>query len=107
MSNPTFSWYREGLVLTNGPQADGTLVLGATTATPLLHTVMPGDAGHYSVMVSNSLDAYNTTTKGLVAKSAPLLTLSQPASLVVTQSFAAWAAAAGLTGTNAAANADP
>jgi hypothetical protein len=26
---------------------------------------------------------------------------------VVTQSFAAWAAAAGLTGTNAAANADP
>ncbi len=68
---------------------------------------MPGAAGHYSVMVSNSLDAYNTTTKALVAKSAPLLTLSQPASLVVTQSFASWAATAGLTGTNAAANAAP
>jgi polygalacturonase len=107
VSNPAFRWYREGIALTNGIQSDGTVVAGATTATLTLSTVMPGDAGHYSVMVSNSLDAYNTTTKALVVKSAPLIALSQSAALVVTQSFASWATATGLTGTNAAATADP
>jgi hypothetical protein len=58
-------------------------------------------------MVSNSLDAYDTATSSLAPKSAPLLAYSQPASLVVTQTFAAWATAAGLSGPNAAANADP
>ena len=107
VSNPTFQWYREGIALANGTQGDGTVVAGATTATFTLSSVMPGAAGHYTVVVSNSLDAYNTTTKALVAKSAPLLTLSQPASLVVTQSYTAWAAVAGLSGPDAAATADP
>jgi polygalacturonase len=107
VASPTFRWYREGIALTNGTQSDGTIVAGAATATLTLSSVMPGAAGRYSVMVSNSLDAYNTTTKALVAKSAPLLALSQSALLLVTQSYTAWAAAAGLTGTNAAANAAP
>ena len=107
VSNPTYRWYREGVILANGTQGDGSVVSGATTSNLVLSALTPGDAGHYSVMVSNSLDVYNTTTKALAAKSAPLLTLSQPASLVVTQSFTAWATAAGLSGLNAAANADP
>jgi polygalacturonase len=107
VSNPTYRWYREGVALTNGTQGDGSVVSGATNSVLTLSSLTPGDAGHYSVMVSNSLDAYNTTTKALAPKSAPLLTFSQPASLVVTQSFAAWATAAGLSGPSAAANADP
>jgi polygalacturonase len=107
VSSPTFQWYCEGVAVTNGTRSNGTVVGGATTATLTLASVMPAAAGHYTVTVSNSLDAYNTTSKVLVTKSAPLLTVSQPATLVVTQAFTSWAAAAGLTGTNAAAAADP
>ncbi|MGA2243097.1 MAG: glycosyl hydrolase family 28 protein [Verrucomicrobiota bacterium] len=107
VSNPAFQWYREGIALTNGTQSDGTVIIGATTATLNLYVVKPGAAGQYTLMVSNSLDAYNTITKVLVGRSAPLLTLSQPAALVVTQSFTSWAAAAGLSGPDAAATADP
>jgi len=107
VANPTFQWYREGIPLTDGTQADGTVVAGATTATLSLPLVKPGAAGHYRLMVSNSLDAYNTTSKALVAKSAPVTFLSQPISLVVTQSFGSWATAAGLSGPDAADTADP
>jgi polygalacturonase len=107
VSNPSFQWYREGLALTNGTQGDGTVVSGATAATLGLSSVTPAAAGRYTVAVSNSLDAFNTNLNTLVAKSAPLLTVSQPAALVVTQSFDAWATATGLPGPNAAPTADP
>ena len=64
-------------------------------------------AGRYTVVVSNILDAYNTNLNTLVTKTNPVLTTSQPALLTVTQTFAAWAAAAGLTGANTNAGADP
>ena len=107
VSISTFRWYREGIALTNGTQADGTIVAGATNFTLNLSSLMPGAAGHYTLMASNSLDTYDTTQNMLVPKSAPLLALSQPIALVVTQSFAAWATAAGLAGPDADANADP
>jgi len=107
VSNPTYQWYREGVALTNGTQSDGTLVVGANTTALALAFVASGKAGHYTVVVSNSLDSWSTSLSALVSKSAPFLTTSLPASLVVTQSFSSWALTNGLSGPDTAADADP
>jgi hypothetical protein len=106
-SSPSYQWYREGVKLTNGTQADGTVVAGATTASLGLTSVQFTSAGHYWVTVSNSLDVYNTNLNTLVVTTAAVFTTSIPASLVVTQGYSAWAMAAGLTGPNTNMAADP
>ena len=66
-------------------------ISGATNASYVIASAQPTDAGSYSVTVTNGL---GSATGG-------------PATLTVNQTFAAWAAAAGLTGTNATATATP
>lgn len=104
---PTYQWYREGLLLTNGLQSSGAFISGATAAALILSNVSLAAAGRYTVIVSNILDAYNTNLSTLVTKTNPVLTTSMPASLTVTQTYAAWAAAAGFTGANTNFGADP
>jgi len=107
VSDPTYRWYREGIALNDGTQGDGTVVAGSTTPGLSLSSVTPAANGHYTVIVSNSLDSWSTNLNTLVAKSAPFLTTSLPASLVVTQSFASWTLTNGLSGPDTAATADP
>jgi polygalacturonase len=107
VSSPSYQWYREGVKLTDGTQANGTVVAGATTASLGLSSVQFTSAGHYWVTVSNSLDAYNTNLNTLEGRTASVFTTSIPASLVVTQGYSAWATAAGLSGADTNMSADP
>ncbi len=52
---PQVSWSRDGRVLTDGRQADGTEISGATTARLTLRSIAAGAVGHYAATVSGTL----------------------------------------------------
>ncbi len=82
-ANLFYEWYRGEMLL---PEADGpTLTLSNVTA---------ADAGDYRVVISNSGGSTNSMSATLTVEA-------------VTDPFVDWAAAAGLSGANAAPEADP
>ena len=60
----TFQWRRNGVSISNGTTANGTVVAGADTATLSLTNTSILDSGRYSVVVSNSCG--NTTSTGVL-----------------------------------------
>ena len=85
--SPSYRWYRNGVALSDGRQVGGGVVSGAATATLTLTNCQVGDAGSYTVTVSNSLDAwdYGLATPALVGNGAAVSATSAAASLVVTR----------------------
>ena len=104
VQSPAIQWYFNGNALTDGTQADGTTVAGATTTTLTLGNVQPGAAGSYAAKASNSLDSY---AGSLVAHNYAVSSTSQPALLTVNLSFSGWAAQWDLTGLQAGPGANP
>jgi polygalacturonase len=82
-----YRWYRNGVALSDGRQAGGSVVSGATTAALTLTNCQVSDAGSYTVTVSNSLDAwdYSLGTPSLMGNSAAVSATSAAATLVVTR----------------------
>jgi uncharacterized delta-60 repeat protein len=75
-TSPTYQWYHDGVILTNG---DG--VSGATNSTLTLSNVFGADAGSYWVAVSNISGALASTVVGLTVLD-PII-VSGPASKTV------------------------
>jgi len=78
----TYQWQRNGLNLTNGVNANGTLIGGATSPLLSLNSIAPGDAGIYACVVRNACPTDNTaisTAAVLTVTTAPSI-ISSPAS---------------------------
>ena len=76
---PAFQWRFNNVNIANGVNANGTSVLGATSATLTLNSIAAGDAGSYSCAVSNLCDtdissARTLTVNSQVTVTAPLAT---------------------------------
>jgi polygalacturonase len=80
---PAYQWALNGIALSDGPQADGSTVSGATTPALTITNARVTKAGAYTVTVSNNLDGYNVATSTLVPGSLPVAATSSPANLVV------------------------
>ena len=68
-----YQWYKDSIALSDGPR-----VLGSTTPTLTLSNVFGGDAGHYSVLITNAFGSV-TSTVALLTVLDPLIT-NQPVS---------------------------
>ena len=79
----TYQWNLNGTPLTNGLQADGSSIGGATTSTLTITNARATGAGNYTVTVSTTLDGYNVATSSLVANSLPVSATSAAALLTV------------------------
>jgi polygalacturonase len=82
-ATPTYQWTYNGTPLSNGPQADGSVVAGATSATLSLSNAQVDDAGAYAVVASNTLDGYDASEGSLAPNSLPVSATSSPAILGV------------------------
>jgi hypothetical protein len=82
-TSPKFEWTFNGSTLTDGKNADGSVVSGATTATVKISNVQNACAGKYAVKVSNLLDSYDVEAKTLAPDSAPVSATSAVATLAV------------------------
>jgi hypothetical protein len=51
--SPTYRWYRNGTPLSDGTQAGGSVIAGASTATLTLTNCRPADAGSYGRSISS------------------------------------------------------
>lgn len=107
-TQPAYRWNFNGSALTNGTNADGSVVSGALTATLKILNVQTGEAGNYTVTASNSLDTYNVSSASLAPNSAPVSVTSGAATLTVISPFTAWVTGYGLDpATSGAMDADP
>jgi hypothetical protein len=105
---PTYQWGSNGAPLTNGTNADGSIVSGAQTNTLQIADVQTGEAGSYTITASNSLDTYNVTAGAYAPNSAPVTATSAAATLTVLTPFQVWAASYGLNPAgNGAEDANP
>jgi hypothetical protein len=84
----SFQWYMGTTQLTDGTNADGTVISGATSNILTIDPALTNDAGKYSVVVAND---YNTNTSALatlsvnpVDKTKPTIAFSSPAAGVRT-----------------------
>lgn len=82
-TTPTYQWARNGVPLTDGTQADGSTVTGATSATLTITNARVTEAGNYTVTASTALDGYDVATSSLVPSSLPVTATSQAATLAV------------------------
>jgi alpha-tubulin suppressor-like RCC1 family protein len=73
--NPTYQWRRNGVNLVNGGR-----ISGATSASLAVATVVAGDAGDYTVVVTTAAGTVTSSTAALTVYAGPLVT-SQPVSL--------------------------
>lgn len=81
---PMYRWMRGSVALTNGVQATGAVVAGATSATLTITGTRTADAGSYSVVVSNGVGANATSGAALTVEAATAVTITrQPVSLAV------------------------
>jgi polygalacturonase/pectin methylesterase-like acyl-CoA thioesterase len=79
----TYQWNLNGVALSDGAQADGTVVSGATTATLSVSNLRATSAGNYTLTASTLLDGYNVASGSLVAASLPVSATSAPGVLTV------------------------
>jgi len=79
----TYQWKLNGSPLTDGAQADGSTIGGATTATLAITNARVTGAGDYTVTVSTNLDGYNVAASSFVANSLPVSATSSAATLIV------------------------
>ncbi|MCX6546700.1 MAG: DNA/RNA non-specific endonuclease [Acidobacteria bacterium] len=94
----SYQWRKDGTPLTSGGN-----IAGATSATLALSAITAGDAGSYSVVVSNTVGGVTFTTTSSAAALAvttPPTIATQPGSLTITQGQdATFTVAASATGT--------
>lgn len=79
----TYSWSFNGVQLTNGVQADGATVSGATTANLTIAGVSYQDAGNYTVTVVNAVNASLTSQPATLTVIDPII-VTGPVSVTVT-----------------------
>jgi polygalacturonase len=105
---PTCQWNLNGVALANGTHSDGSVVSGATTTSLTLTNAQAAEAGNYTAVFSNHLDAYNTSNSTLVDNSALVTATSSAALLIVIPPYTTWVTSYGLNlATTGAATADP
>lgn len=68
---PSYQWRRNGTPLANGTSSSGSAIGGANTDTLTISGVTAGDAGDYTVVVSNSAGAVTSAAAALTVGSAP------------------------------------
>ncbi len=68
-----YAWLKDGTPLADGPQADGTLVVGATTATLRLSNVALNATGRYAARISTSQCPPNLSDEASVVISDPTI----------------------------------
>jgi len=81
---PSYQWNLNGAPLADGTRDDGSVVSGAATATLNISNVQAGEAGDYTVRISNSLDGYDVGSRMLIPDSIPVAASSSAATLTVT-----------------------
>jgi polygalacturonase/pectin methylesterase-like acyl-CoA thioesterase len=79
----TYRWNLDGNPLSDGPQVDGSIVSGATSATLTIANARVTKAGSYTLTASTNLDGFNLSTNALVANSLPVSATSAGATLTV------------------------
>jgi pectin methylesterase-like acyl-CoA thioesterase len=82
-TGPTIQWMRDGMPLSDGKLADGTIVSGATTATLKLASVPAGAAGKFAVTVTAVLDIFDPAVGALAPDAARVSATSAAATLTV------------------------
>jgi hypothetical protein len=85
---PTYQWSLNGVPLTDGQRANGSIVSGAATAALVVANALFSEAGDYTVIVSNSLDGFDVAASTLRPDSIPVFVVSSAASLTITDPFA-------------------
>jgi hypothetical protein len=68
-----YAWVKDGTPLADGPQADGTVVVGATTATLRLSNVALSATGRYAARISTSQCPPNLSDEASVVISDPTI----------------------------------
>jgi hypothetical protein len=77
-----------GVPLTDGQRANGSIIFGAATAALVVVNAQLDEAGDYTVTVSNALDGYDVAASVLRPDSIPVSAVSRAATLSMTDPFA-------------------
>jgi hypothetical protein len=70
-----FQWFKDGIDLTNGITASGSIISGATNDPLMITNVQLGDAGNYWIIVSNSGGSTTSSVSVLTVISLPEITV--------------------------------